>query len=73
MQLKEWMNKATAEEREALAKAASTSVGYLWQISGYHRKPSSYLAKDLEQASAAVTPDRVLSRIKLLYPEEQVV
>ena len=51
-QLREWLHTANEAEREQLAKDASTSVAYLWQLAGGHRKASIELASRLQAASA---------------------
>ncbi len=50
-QLRDWLAKASTEERESLAKEARTSVAYLWQLAGGHRRASLKLAKKLQDAS----------------------
>ncbi|MCP1446421.1 transcriptional regulator with XRE-family HTH domain [Pseudomonas sp. GGS8] len=50
-QMQEWLKKATAKERDQVAAEAGTSVGYLYQIAGGHRKPSLELSKKLQAAS----------------------
>jgi DNA-binding transcriptional regulator YdaS (Cro superfamily) len=50
-QVREWLNSHTEEERAALAASAGTSVGYLYQLSGAHRKASVELAARLNKAS----------------------
>lgn len=51
-QLRDWLAKASTEQRETLAKEARTSVAYLWQLAGGHRKASLKLAKALQDASS---------------------
>ena len=48
------MEATTADEREEVAKQAGTTVDYLWQLAGGHRKPSVELAKRLEAASKKI-------------------
>ncbi|WP_286872046.1 hypothetical protein [Spongiibacter sp.] len=67
MNVKQWLATASDQEREQVAKKAGTTVGYLWQLSGNHRTPSSSLADRLERASREVTPDRVMSRFVLVF------
>ena len=56
MNLRDWLNSVDSNERERVADAAGTSVGYLWQIAGTHRKASTGLAKAIEVATdGAVT------------------
>lgn len=50
-QLRKWMADTPTDQREAVAKKAETSVAYLWQLSGGHRKASLELAKRLQDAS----------------------
>lgn len=50
-QMQVWLKKATALERDRVATAAGTSVGYLYQIGGGHRKPSLELSKKLQAAA----------------------
>lgn len=63
--LREWLAKTPADRREEVAKQAGTSVGYLWQLSGGHRKATSDLAARLQDASggeitiAGLRPDLV--------------
>ena len=71
MFVRDWMAAASEAEREAVASSAKTSVGYLWQLSGQHRKPSPDLAARLESASMSVTPGRVMSRMDVLYPPKK--
>ncbi|MFK3971079.1 hypothetical protein ACI2KS_10170 [Pseudomonas sp. NPDC087358] len=53
-QVREWLNSHTEEERAALAASAGTSVGYLYQLSGGHRKASVELSARLNKASKGV-------------------
>jgi hypothetical protein len=67
MNIKEWLGAATKEERAAVALEAETSVDYLWQLSGGHRRPSAKLAEKLEQATSRHTPDRVMKKEILIF------
>jgi DNA-binding transcriptional regulator YdaS (Cro superfamily) len=49
--LREWLARATDKRRQAVAVAASTTVGHLWQLAGGHRKASAELAGRLQDAS----------------------
>ena len=49
-----WLQKADVDARELLAKKADTSVAYLYQIAGGHRRASAELAIALEAASKKV-------------------
>lgn len=56
-QLKAWLNAATSAEREALAKAVSTSVQYLSHVAvnedkAYKREPKIPLAAGIERETA---------------------
>ena len=53
-QVRDWLNSHTDDERTALAEAACTSVGYLWQLAGGHRKASVELAARLQKGSKGV-------------------
>ena len=45
-----WLKNATEEERSLIAKEAGTTVAYLWQLAGKHRKPSVALVAKLNKA-----------------------
>ena len=62
MDVKQWLNQASQDEREAVAVKAGTTVAYLWQLAGDHRKPSPLLARRLEEACEQITPGRVMSK-----------
>ena len=72
MNVKHWMASASDQERTEVAEKAGTTVGYLWQLSGNHRTPSSSLAEKLELASRKVTPDRVMSRVVLVFGDSGI-
>ena len=63
MALKQYLKTLTSDERATLASEAGTSVGYLDQLKGDHRKPGPALARRLVAASrgeltlADVRPD----------------
>lgn len=63
LQIKAWLRESSAEERVRVAAAAVTTVDYLYQLAGEHRKASIELAKRLERASngaltlAGIRPD----------------
>ena len=50
-QLQQWLSKTPNDQREAVAEEAKTTVAYLWQLSGGHRKASLELAKRLRDAT----------------------
>ncbi|WP_434456532.1 hypothetical protein JQR85_13665 [Stutzerimonas urumqiensis] len=50
-QLREWLHRHTDSERTQLAESARTSVAYLWQLAGGHRKASVGLISRLSAAS----------------------
>lgn len=50
-QISEWLNRHSDSERKRLADTARTTVGYLWQLAGGHRKASLDLASRLSAAS----------------------
>ncbi|WP_278441031.1 YdaS family helix-turn-helix protein [Pseudomonas oryzihabitans] len=70
--LRTWLAKTPAEVRTAVAKAAGTSVGHLWQLAGGHRNASAELAERLQEASngeitiAGLRPDLVPLARKVL-------
>ncbi|GAB3099812.1 hypothetical protein G8770_03670 [Aestuariicella hydrocarbonica] len=68
MKLNSWMKEASPELRSKLAAEARTSVGYLWQLAGEHRKPGAVMARRLVDASFVVTPDKPL-RLEDLRPD----
>jgi hypothetical protein len=47
MDMKTYLKSVSPEERAVLAEKVERSVGYFYQISGGHRKPSSLLCKNL--------------------------
>lgn len=55
MNMREFLQVTKAPEREALAQAANTSVGYFWLIAGGHRKPSPGLCRRLVDAEPRLT------------------
>lgn len=70
--LRDWLAKAPAQTRTAVAKEAGTTVGHLWQLAGGHRKASADLAQRLQEASggeitiAGLRPDLVELAHKVL-------
>lgn len=64
MDMKTFLKSIKEAEREAIAKAAHTSVAYLWQIAGGHRTPSRALAERLEEVSGGR-----LCKVELVFPE----
>lgn len=67
MDVKTFLKTSTKAEREEVARAAGTSVSYLWQLAGGHRNPSKVMAEKLEKASngrinalAALFPERLV-------------
>ena len=63
--LRDWLANAPNDRRQAVATAAKTTVGHLWQLAGGHRKASAELAERLQDASsneitiAGLRPDLV--------------
>ena len=51
MDLREWLAGASAEERERVAREANSSVAYLWQLAGGHRRPSLEKSLRIEKAT----------------------
>lgn len=60
MNIKNFLQQATPDERETLAKAVESSVGYFYLLAGGHRKPSAGLCKKLVEAE----PKLVLSDLR---------
>ncbi len=54
MQLRDYLRVLRPDVREAFARDAGTSVGYLYLLGGGHRKAGHALAKEIEKASAGV-------------------
>lgn len=54
MFLDHYMRITTRRERERLARDCGTTVAYLYQLAGGHRRASAALALKLERASAGV-------------------
>lgn len=50
-QLQTWLSKTPQDQREMVAEKAETTVAYLWQLSGGHRKASLEMAKRLQVAT----------------------
>lgn len=61
MDLQQWLRDASPDERERVATAVQTSVAYLYQLAGGHRRPGIDLAKRLASETgvprAALRPD----------------
>lgn len=55
MDMKTYLKQASAEERESLARAVESSVGYLYLLGGGHRKASSKLCQKLVAAEPKLT------------------
>lgn len=75
MELKYFLKIATKWERVEVAKACQSSVSYLYQLAGKHRRASPLMATRIEQASRRVAatsegPLDVVPRESLVrYPE----
>lgn len=55
MDMKTYLQQASPVQREELARAVSSSVGYFYLIGGRHRRPSSKLAQALVIAEPKLT------------------
>jgi hypothetical protein len=55
MDMKTFLRQATPMERESLASAVGSSVGYLYLIGGGHRRPGPKLCKALASAEPRLT------------------
>lgn len=53
--MKTYLRQASQEEREALALAVDSSVGYFYLIAGGHRRPGASLSKLLVQKEPELT------------------
>jgi len=56
MRLHELLPKLTAEQRNVLAEKCGTSVNYLYQLAGGHRRPSMAMAANIAQATGGKVP-----------------
>jgi hypothetical protein len=66
-QLREWLGSTSVNEREIVAVSAGTSVAYLYQLAGGHRRASIELASRLNIASAGkLTIDGIRPDLKKL-------
>lgn len=67
--LQTWLENAAADERFDLASTAATTVNYLYQLAGGHRRASAELAIKIETAARAVRAKngklRTLRRVAL--------
>jgi DNA-binding transcriptional regulator YdaS (Cro superfamily) len=54
LRLKKYMQKATAAQRQRLARLAGTTESYLYQLAGGHRKASAGCAGRLEDAAKKI-------------------
>ena len=68
--MRQWLDTATKEQAEKMAKLAKTSLATLRQIAGGYRTAGSArttpeAARNIELASAKVTPDHPIPRGKL--------
>lgn len=68
MDMRKWIQVTTPDERRDVAEAAGTTVGYLYNIAGRSRRPSSDLAMRLEKATEHMRGRR-LKKESLLWPE----
>lgn len=50
-QLRDWINSHTDADRQRLADGAGTTVAYLWQLAGGHRKATIEMIAKLHKAS----------------------
>lgn len=58
MNLADWLRAVKDPERQRVAKAAGTTVEYLYVVAGGHRRPSPKLARKLAEATAN-TPKKI--------------
>lgn len=62
IELAEHLRTLTADQRERLAARCKTSVAYLYQIAGKHRRPSVGLAEAIEKET-----DGRVSKVSLVF------
>jgi hypothetical protein len=55
MDMKTYLRQSTPEQRQALAAAVSSSVGYFYLIGGRHKKPGTTLCQKLVTAEPMLT------------------
>lgn len=48
-ELRAWLHRTTPDEREAAAAAIGTTVPYLYQLAGRHRRAGIEMAKAIER------------------------
>lgn len=60
MDMRTFLKTTSKTERERVAKEVETTVAYLFQLAGGHRKPSVKLAMRLEKASGGLLSRRDL-------------
>lgn len=67
MNVREWLDKTKMPERLAVAqdRRVKTTIDYMYQLAGNHRRPSPRLALALEDASKEHTPDFVMTAAAL--------
>jgi hypothetical protein len=62
MHLGTWLAETSKEQREQLASICDTTVEYLYQLGGGHRMGSGVLIRRIADASAEITPGKVVSK-----------
>lgn len=65
MEIREWLRNSSLCEKESLIKKVNTTIGYLRQLAGKHKRPGWKLALQLEEATKEITPGRVISKNQL--------
>jgi len=73
MNVKDWWGSTTHAERTLVADEANTTVGYLAQLAGGHRRPRQSLAAALEAATKLHTPDRVICKVAAVFGDSSEV
>ncbi len=69
MELRHYMHIAHPRERQRLAQESGTTVGYLYQVAGGHRRPGAALALRVERATRGAVC-RCRLRPDLFSPEQ---
>lgn len=68
MDMKTYLQQATPDERDALASAVASSVGYFYLIGGGHRRASPALCKRLVGAEPKLTLEDLRPDIWAIQP-----
>ncbi len=68
MTLRDYFNGLSKDERTEFAERAGTSIGYIWLLSGAHRRPSPGLVMRLVIASnGQIIPEELRPDLKSIF------